>query len=91
MVDLKILHVASDKAFADLAVTDGRIVNVHPREIYPGGAALGGERIAPQVDIGYTIGREPKIIDDGGELIVPRFLDGHSLPQKKVEPVLQFL
>jgi adenine deaminase len=34
MVDLNILHAARGRPFADLAVTNGRIVNVHTREIY---------------------------------------------------------
>jgi hypothetical protein len=43
MVGLKILHVAQGKAFADVAVINGQIVNVHTREIYPrGGAGLPG-------------------------------------------------
>lgn len=90
MVDLKILHVAQGKAFADLAVTNGKIVNVHTREIYPGGVAVVGERIAVQGEIGYTIGPETKIIDADGQFIVPGFLEGHIHPESSCMSMTRF-
>jgi adenine deaminase len=90
MVDLKILHVAQGKALADLAVTNGRIVNVHTREIYPGGVAVVGERIAVQGDIDYTIGPETQVIDAGGQFIVPGFLEGHIHPESSCMSMTRF-
>jgi adenine deaminase len=90
MVDLKILHVAQGKAFADLAVTNGRIVNVHTREIYPGGVAVVGERIAVQGDIDYTIGPETTVIDAEGQFIVPGFLEGHIHPESSCMSMTRF-
>jgi len=79
MVDLKILHVAQGKAYADLAVIHGQIINVHPRKIYPGDVAVVGERMAVQGDIEYTIGPDTKVIDAEGHFIVPGFLEGFPL------------
>jgi adenine deaminase len=90
MVDLKILHVAQGKAFADLAVTNGRILNVHTREIYSGGVAVVGERIAVQGDVDYTIGPETQVIDAEGGYIVPGYLEGHIHPESSCMSMTRF-
>ena len=90
MVDLKILHVAQGKAFADRVVKNGRIVNVHTREIYPGGVAIVGERIAVQGDVEYTIGPETEVIDAAGGLIVPGYLEGHIHPESSCMSMTRF-
>jgi adenine deaminase len=82
--------VAQGKAFADVAVINGRIVNVHTREIYPGGVAIVGEKIAAQGDIQYTIGPETKIIDAEGQCIVPGFLEGHIHPESSSMSMTRF-
>ena len=90
MPDLDLLHVAQGKKHADTAVVNGRIVNVHTREIYPGGVAISGERIAAQGDVAYTIGPETRIIDAEGDFIVPGFLEGHIHPESSCLSMTRF-
>lgn len=45
-MDKKLLAVAGGKAPADLVIKNGRIVNVYSGEIYAGGVAVCGNRIA---------------------------------------------
>jgi adenine deaminase len=90
MPDLKLLHVAQGKRPADLAITNGQVLNVHTREIYPGGVAICGERIAAQGDIDYTIGPETQVIDAGGLTIAPGFVEGHIHPESSCLSITRF-
>lgn len=80
-MDQKLLAVAAGKAPADLVVKNGRIVNVFSGEIYDGGVAVSGNRIAAVGDVEYTIGEQTKIIDANGRYITPGFIDGHIHPE----------
>jgi adenine deaminase len=76
-----LFHVALGKVPADLVVTNGQIVNVLTGEIYPGGVAVAGDRIAAVGDVEYAIGPSTKVIDAEGKYIVPGFIDGHIHPE----------
>ena len=80
-MDKHLLRVAMGKEPADLAITNGQIVNVYSGEIYLGGVAIAGDRIAAVGDIGYAIGETTKIIDAGEKYLTPGFIDGHIHPE----------
>ena len=76
-MDKQLLATASGQSYADIAVINGKIVNVYTGEIYDGGVATKGDKIAAVGDIEYTIGKQTKVIDAGGNFITPGFIDGH--------------
>lgn len=80
-MDEILLKVAGGQAPADLVIINGQLVNVNSGEIYPGGVAVSGERIAATGDVAYAIGKETAVIDAGGKYIVPGFIDGHIHPE----------
>lgn len=80
-MDAELLAVAVGNAPADLAITGGKIVNVYSGEIYDGGVAVSGGRIAAVGDIEYAIGENTRVIDAAGGYITPGFIDGHIHPE----------
>lgn len=77
MLKHNLIAVALGKRPADLVVKNAQIVNVHTREIYAGGVAVAGDRIALVGDVEKTIGPETKVIDAGGNYLAPGFIDAH--------------
>lgn len=93
-MDLKLIRTAGGKIFADLAVINGKLVNVYSGEILDGGVAVSGDRIAAVGDVAYTIGPETKVIDAKGAYITPGFIDGHIHPESSslgLQPLAQIL
>ncbi|WP_369283476.1 adenine deaminase [Oscillibacter sp. GMB15532] len=80
-MDQKLLAVAGGKEPADLVVTNGKIVNVFSGEIYDGGIAVAGDKIAAVGDVDYTIGEGTKVLDAQGKYLTPGFIDGHIHPE----------
>ena len=80
-MDSKLLAVAAGKEPADLAVVNGKIVNVYSGEIYEGGVAVAGDKIAAIGDVAYAIGEGTQVIDAKGRYLTPGFLDGHLHPE----------
>ncbi|HYN89221.1 MAG TPA: hypothetical protein VER55_11850, partial [Ardenticatenaceae bacterium] len=80
-MDRRLLSVALGQQPADLVITNGQLVNVNSGEIYPGGVAIAGERIAAVGDVDYTIGPDTRRIDAGGAYLVPGFVEGHIHPE----------
>jgi adenine deaminase len=76
-----LLQVAMGRIPASLVITNGQLVNVHSGEIYPGGVAIAGDRIAAVGEIGYTIDDKTQIINADGKYITPGFIDGHIHPE----------
>jgi adenine deaminase len=72
-----LIAVALGNRPADLVVKNAQIVNVHTREIYPGGVAIVGQRIALVGEVEGAIGPQTKVVDAGGKLLVPGFVDAH--------------
>jgi len=75
------LAVAKGMEYADLAVTNGLLVNVYSGEIYPGGVSVCGDTIVAVGDIDYTVGDKTTVVDAQGKYIVPGFIDGHIHPE----------
>lgn len=80
-MDMKLLAVAGGKVPADIVVKGGKLVNVYTKEIYEGGVAISGDKIAAVGDVDYTIGGNTRVIDAGGNYITPGFIDGHIHPE----------
>ncbi len=76
-----LFRVAIGKEPANLVIKNGLLLNVYSGEIYPGGIALGGEKIAAVGDIEYTIGETTEVIDADGKYLTPGFIDGHIHPE----------
>lgn len=77
----KLMRVALGQEPADLAVIHGQIVNVNSGEVYEGGVAVCGEKIAAVGDVTYAIGPNTTLIDAGGAYILPGFIEGHIHPE----------
>lgn len=64
----ELLAVAKGMKPADLVIQNGKIVNVYSGEIYEGGVAVCGDKIAAVGDVAYCIGEGTKVIDARGQL-----------------------
>ena len=53
-MNLKLLSVAKGETPADLVIRNGKIVNVYSGEIYEGGVAVCGDKIAAVGDVART-------------------------------------
>lgn len=89
-MDVDLMDIALGKREADTVIVNGQIVNVYTREIYPGGVAIAGNKIAAVGDVNYCIGSGTKIIDAEGKYILPGFIDGHIHPESTNLSIRQF-
>ena len=80
-MDARLLAVAAGKEPADIVITGGKVVNVYSGEIYDGGVAICGDRIAAVGDVDYCIGEGTKVVDAAGGYIAPGFIDAHIHPE----------
>jgi len=71
------MDVARHKQPSDLVIHNGRIVNVFSGEIYSGGIAIAGDRIAATGDMGDYLDQARKVIDAGESYLTPGLIDGH--------------
>ena len=72
-----LIDVALGNEPAELAITNGRVVNVLTREIYSAGVAIKGDRIAAVGDIDYAIDENTEVIDAENRYVTPGLIDGH--------------
>ena len=89
-MDKKLLAAAGGQAPADIVVKNGKLVNVYTKEIYEGGVAISGDKIAAVGDVEYAIGEGTKVIDAGGNYITPGFIDGHIHPESSSLSIRSF-
>ncbi|NLL18966.1 MAG: adenine deaminase [Clostridia bacterium] len=89
-MDKGLMAVTLGQEKADLAVVNGRVVNVYSKEIYPGGVAVKGDRIAAVGDVSHCIGPETKVIDAQNNYLLPGFIDGHIHPESTSLSIRQF-
>ena len=61
---------------------------MYTKEIYEGGVAISGDKIAAVGDVEYAIGEGTKVIDAGGNYITPGFIDGHIHPESSSLSIL---
>jgi adenine deaminase len=79
MIDERILlrDTAIGKIKADLVIKNGKLVNVYTREIYQADVSIKGKRIAFVGDVEHTINSNTRILDAGGNYLIPGFVDAH--------------
>ena len=76
----KLADVALGKHSADLVVKNGVLMDVYTGRMLPGrSVAMADEWIVyVGTDAEYTIGSETQVIDAGGRIICPGFMDAHT-------------
>ena len=86
----QILSAAAGKTAADLAVINGKIVNVYSGEIYDGGVAVSGDTIIAVGQVQDYIGTSTKVLDANGNYITPGFIDAHIHPESSSMNIVNF-
>ncbi len=72
-----LIDVATGEVSADVVIKDGKLVNIHTREIYTADVAIKGKRIAYVGEAGHTVGNKTKVLSAKGKYIVPGLIDPH--------------
>lgn len=86
-----LVDVALGKVPADLAIKNGRLVNVNTCEIEDSvEVAVKGKRIALVGDAKHCIGEDTVVIDAKGRYLVPGLLDAHVHIESSMVTVTQF-
>lgn len=74
----KLVDVALGRAYADLVIRGGTLINVYAGELIPDAdVAIAGERIAVVGDAGRTVGPDTVVVDATGQYLVPGLVDSH--------------
>lgn len=77
-VTRELTAVCMGRAPAELVIRNGRLVNVHTREILDGvDVAIAHGRVAMFGDAAHTIGPETETVDAEGAYLVPGLIDTH--------------
>ena len=82
----RLTAVARGAAPADLYVRDGALLNVYTGEIYPANVAIVGERIAYVGRRDDMVGPRTTMLEAGGRILVPGYIDPHVHPAHLVTP-----
>jgi adenine deaminase len=76
---------------ADLLIENGRLVNVHTREVLDGvDVAVKDGRVAMFGDAAHTRGPETEVLDAGGAHLVPGLIDTHLHVESAMVTVARF-
>src|SRR4051794_34497128 len=76
---------------ADVLITNGRLVNVHTREVQDGvDVAIKAGRVEMFGDAGHTNGAGPEVGEAGGASLVPGLIDTHLHVESAMVPVARF-
>jgi adenine deaminase len=76
---------------ADLVIENGRLVNVHTREIHDGfDVAIAQGRVAMFGDASHTKGPDTEVLDAGGAYLVPGLIDTHMHVESAMVTVARF-
>src|ERR687884_1195485 len=76
---------------ADLVIENGRLVNVHTREVHDGAdVAIKGGRVAMFGDASHTRGPETEVLDAEGAYLVPGLIDTHLHVESVMVTVARF-
>src|SRR2546423_1213264 len=83
--------VCMGRAPADLVIRNGRLVNVHTREVLDGAdVAIAHGRVAMFGDASHTFGPETQTIDAEGAYLVPGLIDTHMHVESVMVTVTRF-
>src|SRR5689334_4547934 len=90
-VTTTLADVCMGRTPADLLITNGRLVNVHTREVHDGAdVAIKAGRIAMFGDAAHTKGPETEVRDAGGAYLVPGLIDTHMHVESAMVTVARF-
>lgn len=78
--------VARGEAPADLYLRGGTLLNVYTGELYPANVAIKGERIAYVGRSEAMAGATTRVLDVGGRILSPGYIDPHVHPAHLVTP-----
>jgi adenine deaminase len=82
----RLTAVARGEAPADLYLRGGVLLNVYTGELYPANVAVKGERIAYVGRSEAMIGARTRVLDLGGRILTPGYIDPHVHPGHLVTP-----
>ena len=83
--------VSMGRAPAELVIRNGRLVDVHTREILDGAdVAIAHGRVAMFGDVAHTIGPETETMDAEGAYLVPGLIDTHLHVESVMVTVTRF-
>jgi adenine deaminase len=85
-----LINVARKQQQADVVIRNGQIVNVFSGEIYPGGVAIVGDKIAATGEVDDYIGPDTISIDAETGYITPGLIDGHVHIESSMLSVTRF-
>jgi adenine deaminase len=74
----RLIEVATGRRSADRYLANGRIVNVYSGEVIEGNVATSEERIAYVGSSSTMVGSGTKVLDVGGDYLLPGFFDPHA-------------
>jgi adenine deaminase len=90
-VTRELTAVAMGRAPAELVISNGRLVNVHTREVLDGAdVAITHGRVAMFGDVSHTIGPQTETIDAEGAYLVPGLIDTHLHVESVMVTVTRF-
>ena len=73
----EVSEVALGRGSAELAIVNGKIVNVHTAEVYACDIAVKNDKIALIGDVRETIGRNTIVLDAKGRYVTPGAIEAH--------------
>lgn len=82
----RLTEVARGAAPADLYVRGGTLLNVYTGELYPANVATRGERVAYVGLRDDMVGARTAVIEAGGRVLVPGYIDPHVHPAHVITP-----
>src|SRR3954467_7923998 len=83
--------VAMGREPAELVIRNGRLVNVHTREVLDGADVAGADgRVAMFGDVSHTVGPATEAIDAEGAYLVPGLIDTHLHVESVMVTVTRF-
>ncbi len=82
----RLTAVARGEAAADLFLRGGTLLNVYTGELYPAHVAVAGERVAYVGSRDDMVGPRTRVLEVGGRVLVPGYIDPHVHPAHIVTP-----
>jgi adenine deaminase len=87
----ELTSVCLGRTWAETVIRNGRLVNVHTREVLDGtDVAIAHGRVAMFGECGHTIGPETETIDAAGAYLVPGLIDTHLHVESVMVTVTRF-
>ncbi len=83
----RLVETARGDRPADLLVRGGTIANVYSGELHQGDVAVTAGRIAYLGEAARTVGPETEIVDAGGMIVAPGYVEAHFHPWVLYNPV----